>query len=312
MSGIADASVAPTAPVRASLKVWLHGIRPRTLTAAISPVLVATALAYALSGPGGLTHPELSLFALLSAVFIQIGTNLFNDALDFKKGADTHERIGPRRVTQSGLLTYQAVWWGGIASFGIATLLSIPLILAAGKVIVVIGAFSLIAGYLYTGGPYPLAYVGLGEVFVMLFFGWVATLGMMLVHGAETSLHAWIAGTQVGSLAVALIAINNYRDIKGDLSAGKLTLAARLGPRFARAEIVTALILPFALGAFWWQASYRAAALVPLVVLPLAYSLSLRVRKSEPGPELNVFLGRAAMIQLVFGILLSAGLLLGR
>jgi 1,4-dihydroxy-2-naphthoate octaprenyltransferase len=280
------------------------------LTAAFVPVVVATALAHSLSEPWGIFHPELSLFALLSAVFIQIGTNLFNDALDFKKGADTEERVGPRRVTQSGLLSYRAVWLGGLISFAIAAALSAPLILAAGPTIVAIGALSLAAGYLYTGGPYPLAYKGLGDAFVLIFFGWVAVLGMMKVHGAEAGGPAWLAGTQVGLLAVSLIAINNYRDHLGDRKAGKLTLAVRLGPKFARAEIVGALLVPFALGSLWLLAGYPRAAGLPFFALPIAIGVCARVLKTEPGSECNALLGRAALVQLLFGVLLSAGLFL--
>lgn len=291
---------------------WFQGIRPRTLTAALVPVMVATALAFMLSGPAGLPHPELSFFALLSAAFIQIGTNLFNDALDFKKGADTENRIGPKRVTQSGLLSYRAVWWGGFACFLISALLAIPLILAAGQVIVVIGLFSLVAGYLYTGGPYPLAYLGLGDLFVLIFFGWVAVLGMMAIHGSDTGFPAWIAGTQVGLLGVVLIAINNFRDHQGDRLAGKSTLAVRFGPRFARAEIVSATWVPFFLGYFWFHSGFTAAAALPLLALPLAWRLSVRILKTEPSSEYNRLLGQAALIQLIFGALLTAGLLLGR
>src|SRR6185437_119355 len=202
----------------ATLKALASGTRPKTLTAAVIPILVGTALVHTAQGP---FRGSLSLFALLSTLFSQIGTNYFNDVLDFKKGADTAERLGPTRLSQSGALSPRAVAAAGIVSFLIACLFALPLVWSGGTVILVIGLFSLLCGYLYTGGPYPLAYVGLGEAFVVIFFGWVAVAGLFFLHTHGFDSRAIVAGTQLGLLASVLIAINNLRDRVNDEKAGK-------------------------------------------------------------------------------------------
>lgn len=291
-----------------SLKTWVLGARPKTLTASVVPILVATTLAIAFT-PGEVRW-ELSLFALLSSIFIQIGTNLFNDALDFVKGADTSERLGPLRVTQSGLLTPRAVWLGGLICFGIASLLALPLLDAGGWPILVVGLCSLLAGYLYTGGPFPLAYVGLGDLFVLVFFGWIAVGGLFYLLAGDFHPAAFVAGTQVGLTATALIAINNLRDHVSDRKAGKCTLAVRFGPRFAKLEITVLLILPILAGGHWWFMARPWASVLPLLVLPLALRLAQQVRGSEPERHYNDYLARASLIHLLFGALLSVGLLM--
>ncbi len=291
------------------LRSWILGARPKTLTAAVVPILVATALARAL-GANPL-HWELSVLALLSSIFIQVGTNLFNDAIDFKKGADTHERIGPVRVTQSGLLSHRAVWTGGFVCFAIAALLGIPLLMAGGWPIAVIGLLSLLCGFAYTGGPFPLAYLGLGDVFVILFFGWTAVGGLFFLLTGAFVAEAWVAGTQVGMLATALIAINNLRDREGDLKVGKRTLAVRFGERFAKLEVTALLILPLLMGAYWFFKGRVWAAGLPLLLLPLALQLGHVVFWNKPDARCNTYLARAALIQLLFGALFSIGLLIG-
>jgi len=287
-----------------SLAVWLLAIRPKTLTAALIPVIVGTALASSIHGTVQL---DLSLFAFLSAIFIQIGTNLFNDAMDFKKGADTAERIGPQRVTQSGLLEANQVAWGGAVCFLIASLLSIPLLLAGGWPIVVIGIASLIAGYAYTGGPFPLAYVGLGDLFVLIFFGWVAVGGIYYLNTGTLDREALLAGTQVGLLSTVLIAINNLRDYQTDRKAGKRTLAVRLGPTLAKVEIAGLCFVPFVLGGYWFQQGLRWATLLPLGVFPFAFFLFRRIQKTDPSVVYNQFLAQSALLHLTFGMLLSLG-----
>ena len=185
------------------------------------------------------------VFALLGAVFIQIGTNYVNDALDFKKGADTHTRLGPLRVTQAGLLDADAVLRGAYVCFGLAALCGIPLILRGGWPIAIVGVASIVAAYAYTGGPYPLAYHGLGELFVMIFFGFTAVCGSFYLQRLTLDATAWIGGFAVGSLAVVILAINNLRDIDNDRASNKRTLAARFGAAFARTEIVVFALAPF-------------------------------------------------------------------
>ncbi len=295
----------------ATVGSWVGAIRPKTLIASFVPVLVGTAVARAVGLP---LKWEISGLAFLSAALIQIGTNFVNDALDFKMGADTEERVGPKRITASGEAKAHHVMWAAAISFALATLAGIPLVLAGGSAIVGIGLVSILFGYLYTGGPFPLAYVGLGDLFVLVFFGWVAVLGMQVLHAGGTAgitADSWIAGTQIGLLATVLIAINNLRDRITDQKVGKRTMAVRLGARLARVEIALLALVPFALGIHWWGEGRVWAALAPLVSLPLAVGLVRKVFTTEPGPVYNQYLGRAAGLELVFGVLLSLGLFFG-
>ena len=287
------------------VRTWLMAARPKTLTAAIAPVMVGSALPF-LRGAEVLWW--VSLAALASATCIQIGTNLVNDAEDFERGADDENRLGPVRVTQSGLLSSKQVKFAAFAFFGLAVLLAVPLLLRGGMPILVIGMASLLAGYAYTGGPFPLAYLGLGDLFVVVFFGLVAVGGTSWLHGAVYGVPELIAGLQVGFLATALIAINNLRDIGGDAKVGKKTMAVRLGPGLARLEIALMTFLPLLLGTYWWGEGARLATLLPLLGLPWAVLLVRDVVATPPGPAYNGFLARAARQQLVVSLLLSAGL----
>jgi 1,4-dihydroxy-2-naphthoate polyprenyltransferase len=294
--------------VTASLaRALLLAARPKTLTAAAVPVLVGTALAAALG------HTVIwwrSGCALAGAGAIQIGTNLFNDLLDFTRGADTPHRVGPTRVTQAGILKPGQVRAAAIASFALALGCGIPLVLAGGWPILVLGLLSLLFGYAYTGGPYPLAYNGLGEPFVLAFFGLGAVGGTYYLHAAGLAPEVVLAGAQVGLLACALLAINNLRDVDEDLRSGKRTLAARLGVGFGRAEIAVCALGPLALNLLWIRTGARLAALLPLLALPLALSAVRVVWRNAPGPAYNGALARAAGLQLAFGALLAAGLVL--
>jgi 1,4-dihydroxy-2-naphthoate octaprenyltransferase len=286
---------------------WLMALRPKTLTAALVPVMVATALAAA---EGFEIKWWVSVCAVLSALFIQFGTNLINDALDFKKGADDARRVGPKRVTQSGLLSLRQVLTGGAVCFAIAALFGVPLVFEGGWPIVGIGLLSLFCGYTYTGGPYPLAYKGLGDLFVIIFFGLVAVLGTFYLHAGTITKSGFIAGLQVGLLATVLIAVNNFRDAPIDKEAGKLTLAVRFGYDFARAEIMLLSFVPFLMGMYWIQNGATMAGSLPLILLPLAALIYQGVKKNNPGPVFNKFLAQSAGLHLFFGILLTVGLAL--
>lgn len=290
-----------------SVRSWLLAARPKTLTTAVIPIGVGTAAAHAIHHQSCIV---LSVFAFLSALFIQIGTNLINDAFDFKKGADTAARVGPQRVTQSGLLSEKSVWWGGIACFGISVLFALPLVWVGGWPIIWTGVLSLAAGYAYTGGPFPLAYLGLGDLFVIFFFGWVAVGGVYFLHTGTLDFPVWVAGLQVGLLATVLIAINNLRDSLTDLQANKLTLAVRFGPTFARVELTFLCLTPFVLGWYWMDYGLKWAFILPLAVFPLALFLLLNLYRFGPGVIYNRFLGQGALLHLGFGILLSLGLVL--
>jgi 1,4-dihydroxy-2-naphthoate octaprenyltransferase len=287
------------------MKKWILAARPKTLTAAFVPILVGTALARVL---GYAPKWDLSLFAALSAFAIQIGTNLFNDAIDFAKGTDNETRIGPQRVTQSGLLSHRTVMLGGALSFLLAALFAIPLLIAGGKVILVIGILSLICGYAYTGGPFPLAYLGLGELFVILFFGLAAVGGVFYLQtGILWDLRPLVAGIQIGFLSTVLLAINNLRDREGDSKTHKKTLAVRFGKTFARREIACLAIVPSLLGLFWILHGALWAGFLPLLTIPLGVHISMNVARTEPSAAYNRFLGQSALLHLLFGVLFSLG-----
>ncbi len=288
-----------------SVSVWLLAVRPKTLTAALVPIVVGTAIAYL---DGGTLRLWVAGLALAASFFIQVGTNFVNDAIDFKKGADTEERVGPVRVTQSGLLSAKAVMAGGAACFVVAVLLGAPLVWVGGWPILVIGLFSVACGYGYTGGPFPLAYVGLGDVFVMLFFGLIAVTGTHFLVSASWSVWALLGGLQVGAHATVLIAINNLRDRTTDARVGKRTLAVRLGERGAKGEITALAVAPFVLGFAWCARGAWWAALLPLLSLPVAVTLIRDVLRTPPSAAYNGYLARSAKLHLLFGLLLAAGL----
>jgi 1,4-dihydroxy-2-naphthoate octaprenyltransferase len=281
---------------------WLLAARPKTLAAAVTPVLAGTALTCIDAKVQWLPF----LFALLGAVFIQIGTNYVNDALDFKKGADTHTRLGPLRVTQAGLLGADAVLRGAYVCFGIAALCGIPLIMRGGWPIAIVGVASIVAAYAYTGGPYPLAYHGLGELFVMIFFGFTAVCGSFYLQRLTLDATAWIGGFAVGSLAVVILAINNLRDINNDAASNKRTLAARFGAAFARTEIIVFALAPFVCVAAIAYLRHSTMLLLPMLALVPAITLLVRVARSD-GASLNRCLALAGALEWIFGILYVVG-----
>jgi 1,4-dihydroxy-2-naphthoate octaprenyltransferase len=294
----------PTAPPEVPLRVWLQAARPRTLTAAVAPVLVGTAVAAAQGG----FRPLPALAALLTAMCLQIGTNFANDYHDFQRGADTDDRVGPRRVTQSGLVAPRTVRAAAVAMFGMAFAIGIYLAVIGGWPILVTGLASIAAGWAYTGGPWPFGYHGLGDVFVLVFFGLVATVGTTYVQVHAAPPAAWIAAVPVGGLATAILVVNNLRDIATDARAGKRTLAVRLGPSGTRAEYVLLLAVAFA-APFALLPYARPWVLLPLAALPLAAG-PLRLVLRGQGSELNAALGGTARLHLAYGALLALGLVL--
>ncbi|MFM8657387.1 MAG: 1,4-dihydroxy-2-naphthoate polyprenyltransferase [Chthoniobacterales bacterium] len=285
---------------------WILAARPRTLGAAIVPVLAGCALAFA-AGAFGLLA---SMLALTCAVFIQIATNYFNDAIDHAKGADTAERLGPVRATSAGLLTPRSMMTGGVVCLIIAAVLAIPLVLHGGWPILALGIVSLLLAYAYTGGPFPLAYLGLGEIFVVLFFGVFAVAGTFYLNALEWSLAAVLAGLQIGLHSSVLLAVNNLRDLETDRAANKRTLAARFGLTFARRENATLVIAPFVLGILWLPFGYLWAFLLPLMTLPLAWWLARACLEAQPARETNQLLAQAAALHASFGLLLALAFLL--
>ncbi len=290
-----------------NLNGWILAARPKTLTAAVSPILVGTALAYS-----EFAHWTwwVSALALIASLFIQIGTNLVNDSVDFKKGADTEKRIGPQRVTQSGVFTSKQVMWMAGVFFGLAVVCGIPLVIKGGFPIVLVGLISVLMGYGYTAGPFPLAYRGLGDLFVILFFGLIAVGGVYYLHVGDISSSAVVAGLQVGLHCTVLIAINNLRDVDGDKLVDKKTLAVRFGKKFARFEIAFLALFPFVLGLNWLLVGKSWAFVLPWALLPFAVKLVRLIFATEPSPAYNQFLAKAAGLHLFFGILLTVGLCL--
>ena len=296
-------TLAPTA-ARPSVKTWLLAARPKTLTAALVPVMVGTALAQGL----GVARLLPALAALVGAMLIQVGTNLTNDYFDFKKGADTAERLGPQRVTQSGLIAPEVVWASALGCFGLAVLTGVYLVVVGGWPIVAIGVASVLAGYAYTGGPFPLAYHGLGDVFVFVFFGLVAVPGTFYVQALTVGPAAFWAAVPVGALGTALLVVNNLRDVSTDVKAGKGTLVVRLGTGVGKAEYGVLLAMAFATPVVMWRLGLASAwVLLALASAPLALPL-LRQVWGQRGAALNPTLGGTARLQLVFGLLFSAGL----
>ena len=281
--------------------------RPRTLPAAIAPVLVGTALA--------MTTHDLRVggfvAALLGSILIQVGTNLSNDYSDARRGADTEERLGPVRVTAGGLVPPKQVVIATYVTFGLAVLCGVYLVLLAGPVLLAIGAASILAGVLYTGGPRPYGYAGLGEIFVFLFFGLVAVTGSYFVQTERVTWEAVVLAVPVGLLAAAILVVNNVRDLETDRRAGKRTLAVRLGR--PRTRTVFGMLV---YGAFvtvplpWVLGSLSPWIALPLILLPAAVLLVRMVRTHTDGPTLNEALARTGMLQLAFCVLLAIGLLL--
>jgi 1,4-dihydroxy-2-naphthoate polyprenyltransferase len=299
------AAVAGTSPIR----IWLMAARVRTLPASIAPVLVGTSLA----GYLDIFHPLRFLAALVGAVFIQVGTNLSNDYSDARRGADTEDRLGPVRVTAGGLVPPRQVLVATYISFGIAVLAGIYLTIVAGWQLLLVGAASILAGVLYTGGPRPYGYEGLGELFVFLFFGIVAVAGSFFVQAERLIWEAFALAVPVGLIASAIIVVNNFRDVDTDRRAGKKTLAVRLGRARTRDMYAAMIYGAFILAPVTWVfGPLRPWVLLPWLTLPLAARVVRLVRNNIDGPSLNQALAQTGVLQLVFCVLLSAGLLLSR
>jgi len=293
-------------PRPSSAGAWLLAARPKTLTAAVVPVAVGTACAHAAGGAAVLP----ALAALFGAIGIQIGTNFANDVFDYEKGADTEDRLGPTRAVQAGLLSPGQMRLGMLVSFGLSAALGVYLVAVGGWPIIVIGVLSILSGIAYTGGPFPLGYNGLGDVFVMIFFGFVAVMGTTWVQLHEITTLSVYASIPIGALATAILVVNNLRDRTTDARVGKRTLAVRFGRRAAIVEYAAlsgaAFAVPpvlVALGLAGWPV------LAPLATAPLALLYVLRVARLE-GEELNPLLGATAKLLLLYGLLFAIGLAL--
>jgi 1,4-dihydroxy-2-naphthoate polyprenyltransferase len=291
----------------AGWRVWLMAARPATLPASIAPVLVGTAAG--VHDGAFLLLPFVS--ALIAAVLIQIGANLANDLFDFEKGADTSQRLGPPRVTQQGLASPRQVRLAMTLSFGAATLIGLYLTAIGSWPILVIGVLCIAAGIAYTGGPWPLGYHGLGDLFVFLFFGLVAVIGSTYLQTGAFSPTAFAAALPVGCTVTAILVVNNLRDIETDRRAGKRTLAVRLGAPLTRAQYTFLLLLPYLLvTGFIVQGVFPSACGLVWLTLPLAVSLIRTVVRGAEGRALNAVLKGTGQLHLFFGIALAGGFLL--
>ncbi len=292
----------------AHLKIWIEAARPKTLPAAVIPVLVATALARAHQRENLLVAAICLMFALL----VQIGTNFANDYFDFVHGADNAARVGPRRAVAAGLVTPRqmlAVTW---LVLGVAFAVGLLLVREGGWQLLPIGVVSILCAIAYTGGPFPLGYHGLGDLFVFIFFGLVAVCTTFYVQTGGVTLDVVACAAAIGLLAANILVANNYRDAETDARAGKKTLVVRFGKKFALAQYalsnLVALLCPSAL----LLAGYRWPVLLPLLLAPLAVALTRRLATTrEPAAQIAL-LGATARFLAAYGVLLSAGVLIGR
>jgi 1,4-dihydroxy-2-naphthoate octaprenyltransferase len=297
----------PNAPLTLSpLHVWLLASRPRTLPAAVAPVAVGTALAFA----AGQFRFGPAAAALLGALLLQIGVNLANDYFDFRAGIDTPDRLGPLRVTQSGLLAPESVKHGMIATFCLAGAVCIYLVAVAGWPVMLVGVLAILSALGYSGGPYPLASHGLADLFVFLFFGLVAVGGTYYVQTLALNARVFWAATPVGLLITAILVVNNLRDIATDGRTGKQTLAVRLGPQGARLEYALLVAAAYAVPAAGWLAGATPFwGLLCFFSFPRALQLIQRIAGAR-GAALNPVLGATANLALGFSLLLALGLIL--
>jgi 1,4-dihydroxy-2-naphthoate octaprenyltransferase len=290
------------------LQAWLVAIRPKTLPAAVSPVLVGTALAVR----DGVFSPLPAAAALVGALLIQIGANLANDYYDYVKGADVPGRLGPKRVAQSGLIALSRLRLGIAVTFVTTALVGVYLISVGGWPILFVGLASLLSSLAYTGGPFPIGYHGLGDLFVFLFFGVAAVCGTYYVQALSISPLVAAASIPVGLLTVAILVINNLRDIETDRQTGKRTLAVLIGPKATRFEYVLLLASAYAVPSLFWLSGWSSAwAMMSWLSLPPAVRLvRSTIYQNAEGPALNKILAGTANLDLLFCILFATGLVL--
>jgi len=300
--------VETTASGASRWRIWWLAIRPATLTISLVPVLVGAALAW--QDTGRLLWTPFAL-AAIAALLIQIGTNLYNDVGDFERGADRAERLGPPRAVSSGWLTPSEVRGAALLVFGAAVVVGASLVWYGGWPILALGIASVAAGYAYTGGPRPIAYSATGELFVFAFFGLGAVLGTYYLQTAALRWPAAVAAAMVGLLAAAVIVVNNYRDLEGDRSVGKRTLAVRIGRKWSKVEFALLLAVPYALLPLLAVSTAAGWGLVlPAMSLPIAIWIAVRFVHERPGPQFNRILADTAQLQLAFSGLLAAAFLI--
>lgn len=287
------------------VRIWLLAARPKTLWAAGAPVVMGSAMAYG----AGMFHAPSAIACLIGAMCIQIGTNYANDYFDFVKGTDTEDRIGPTRATAAGLVTPAAMRNAMILVFALALIPGAYIIYRGGWPFALIGALSIASGVLYTGGPYPLGYIGLGDVFVLVFFGPVAVGGTYYLQTLSLDTAPIIAGLAPGSISVALLTVNNLRDIDGDRVAGKRTLAVRFGKSFAQHEYLLSIVIACVVVPLYFFAAMDKLLLMAVAIIGCAMAgPAIRVVYTYDDPAmLNHVLARTGALLLVFSVLFAIG-----
>jgi 1,4-dihydroxy-2-naphthoate octaprenyltransferase len=296
-----------TAVAPSPARVWWLALRPATVAAAVAPVLAGTAVAVHESG----ARPMAGVAALVIALALQVGVNLANDYSDFVRGADTPQRIGPLRAAASGVVAPEQVKWAAVAAFAVAGVTGLVLSLATDWRLVFVGAACLLAAWLYTGGPRPYGYMGLGELFVFIFFGLVATIGTAYVQELSVTPLAILAGCGLGFLATAILVLNNLRDIETDAAAGKRTLATRIGRRATRALLLALVCAAFAVPIGMFVSGLAGVTIMVMYIgIPIAAVPVRTAFATRSGPALVGALKRMAAAELAYALLMTLGLLL--
>jgi len=288
-------------------RVWLAAARPRTLPAAVAPVIVGSALA----ARDGRFDSGAAAFCLGFALLVQVGANFANDYFDFVKGADTAARVGPRRAVAAGWVAPAAMRRAMALVFAAAFAVGLALLARGGPWLLLVGATSILSGIAYTGGPYPLGYRGLGDLFVFLFFGVVAVCATYFVQAGRVSGEALAASVPVGLLAVNILLVNNYRDADTDAAAGKKTLVVRFGRRFARLQHGASLLVSFTVPLLFWANGFSAWCLLPVLLAPIAVAHARRLKSGGAGADFNRLLGDTARFLAIYALLFAAGLAAG-
>lgn len=293
--------------MRFTFRHWVTASRPKTLAAAVVPVLVGTSIAH----NDGYFDFIPALLALICAILIQIGTNFANDYYDFIKGADTDQRIGFVRATSGGLIPAEMMLTATIITMSLAFLVGLYLVWHAGWIILLIGVLSLIFGIAYTGGPFPLGYNGLGDVFVFIFFGIIAVMTTYYVQALDWSIATFWASLAIGALSTNILVVNNLRDVPTDRISGKKTLGVLFGETTLKVEYVLLFAITIAIPPhFYFVEDYSAAVLLPLLTLPIMFKLSSQVWFFTNRSALNETLNSTAKLMALFGMLFCIGILL--
>ncbi len=292
---------------KANLKIWWMAVRPKTLMAAISPVFIATAMAFG----DGVYHLPTAILCLVGAISIQIGTNLANDYFDFKNGADTEDRVGPTRVTQAGLISPGVVKWSFIFVFAITMLICALLVTRGGWPVIVLGVIAILSGIFYTAGSKPLGYIGLGDIFVFVFFGPVAVGYTYYLQSFEMNIAVILAGIAPGLISVAILAINNLRDYDTDQKSNKRTMVVRFGKIFGYYEYLFSIILAALMPTLIYLLidDHKYILLSSLLII-LSVPTFLQLLRIEDMRQLNPLLGKTGKLLMIYSVLFSIGWIL--